>query len=683
MTSYTTAAQAACEQIQIQYEVVPVDGKLHPVAVIGKGPHNKSGRIKLFTDNKGGVVMNNVDGTTLTFWFDDTPTKLTEADRAERSERLATEKLEREATHRKCREESKATWEKALKEIPSDNAYFAAKGITSPDGIRYLPDKDLITVPISSIDGVIHGLQFISPDGSKRFKTGTSKKGHYFKIGTTKDNTVILSEGLATGANIHEATGHCVVVCFDAGNLQPVAQVLRNKFPSLNIIIAADNDIDTAGNPGRSKATAAALSVNARLAIATFTPEQIESFRTANDSKAPTDFNDLARLADSRAVKDCFVAAKFVEPKPTKVPVDDESQHVEEPNTQPTRPLFISGSSFFEDDVKPEYLIKPLVETNCDWMLVGPSGEGKTFVILDAAIAIVVGGKTFGGYQCKQGAALYLAGEGHGGIKRRVRAIAKSRGLSPCDLKQFYISTSTIGFDRNGLAEAISAARAIEAKHGVTIRLIIVDTLHRHMIGEENSAKDTGDYIRSVQKLRESFPGATTCTVHHVGHGKNTADRGRGSSAVPAAMDVNLLCNKGLLTFKKLKDGIIPEPLEFKLMPVEIGVDDDGEPITSCVVEYGDRAQKHRVPSLTGQEKIVVRLLDDIDGKSQLIGDLRKRFYDYRRNIDPEVKINTLKNAYLKAVESLSVKQVIYQNENLVSLATTEPSCVILSSLLS
>jgi hypothetical protein len=347
--------------------------------------------------------------------------------------------------------------------------------------------------------------------------------------------------------------------------------------------------------------------------------------------------------------------------------------------TEQSKPLFVSGSSFFTDDVRPEYLIKSLIEANSDVMIVGPSGEGKTFVILCAGVAISVGGLAFGSYQCKQGAVLYLAGEGHGGVKRRVRAIAKNLGLSPDELKHFYVSTTTIEFDGSGLREAIAEARKIEAEHGVSIRLIVVDTLHRHMIGEENSAKDTGEYIRSVQHLRESFPGSVTCTVHHGGHGENTSSRGRGSSAVPAAMDAIILCNKGLLTFTKMKDGAIPEPIEFKLMPVEIGTDEDGQPVTSCVVEYGARAQKHRVPVLTGQERIIVRLLDDTESKSELIGDLRKRFYDYRRNLDPEVTTNALKNAYLKAIPSLIEKQVLRQDENLISLVVPEQTVTVTS----
>lgn len=262
--------QDACSQIGIEYKDVPADGKPHPVPVVGKSSRNTSGRIKLFPDGAGGVVMNNVDASTLLFWFDDSPHVMTEADRAERAARIARGKAEKEEAQRQCRESSAHLWDNvALEEIPADHPYLIAKGVKA-FGIRWQSSGNLLVVPVRDIDGVLHGLQFISADGCKKFKTGTVKTGHFHKIGRTKDNTIIIAEGYATGASIHQATGHAVVVAFDAGNLLPVAQVIRSKFPDMTIIIAADNDQATAGNPGVTKATAAALAVNGLLAVPSF-----------------------------------------------------------------------------------------------------------------------------------------------------------------------------------------------------------------------------------------------------------------------------------------------------------------------------------------------------------------------------------------------------------------------------
>lgn len=79
-----------------------------------------------------------------------------------------------------------------------------------------------------------------------------------------------MCEGFATGASIHECTGHAVAVAFNAGNLSTVAMALRIKYPSFKIIIAADDDRHTPGNPGVTKAVAAAQASAGALAVPIF-----------------------------------------------------------------------------------------------------------------------------------------------------------------------------------------------------------------------------------------------------------------------------------------------------------------------------------------------------------------------------------------------------------------------------
>lgn len=260
----------ACDQIGIVCREIPTTGKSYTTPVIGKGPRNTSGRIRLFTDDKGGILFNNVEGTSLVFWFDDTPPTMTEAEQLERAERETRSKKELAESRQQCREESEHLFNTiAREEIPADHAYIVAKGI-KPVGIRWQSSGNLLVVPVVDINGVMHGLQFISADGSKKFKTGTAKSGHFHKIGKSRDNTVIICEGYATGATIHEATGHAVVIAFDAGNLLPVSQAIRSKFPDIKIIIAADDDSHLPINKGIVSATAAARAVNGLLAIPAF-----------------------------------------------------------------------------------------------------------------------------------------------------------------------------------------------------------------------------------------------------------------------------------------------------------------------------------------------------------------------------------------------------------------------------
>jgi putative DNA primase/helicase len=154
-----------------------------------------------------------------------------------------------------------------------------------------------LIVPMRDTAGQLHSLQTIQPDGDKRFLYGGRVNGCYHSIGKKPVDVLIVCEGYATGASIHEATGYPVVVAFNAGNLKAVALALRAKYPDLKIIIAADDDHQTEGNPGMTKAQAAAQAVGAAVAVPTF---------PAGRPDKATDFNDLHQLAGLDAVKACI-----------------------------------------------------------------------------------------------------------------------------------------------------------------------------------------------------------------------------------------------------------------------------------------------------------------------------------------------------------------------------------------
>src|SRR5204862_5937669 len=117
--------------------------------------------------------------------------------------------------------------------------------------------------------------------------TGGRIVGCFFTVANQPDCPLVVCEGYATGASIYEATGFEVVCAMHAGSLTSAAQGLREKFPTRAIIVAADNDQFTEGNPGLTKATDAARSVGANLAVPQF----------PDVSKKLTDFNDLHQLA--------------------------------------------------------------------------------------------------------------------------------------------------------------------------------------------------------------------------------------------------------------------------------------------------------------------------------------------------------------------------------------------------
>jgi putative DNA primase/helicase len=145
--------------------------------------------------------------------------------------------------------------------------YLVRKGVKAW-GIRQL--RESLVIPARDAAGQLHTLQFIGADGGKRFLTGGRIQGCYCAIGRPSD-TVLLAEGYATAATLYESTGHATACAFNAGNLLPVARALRAKFPRLRIIVCADNDTQTPGNPGLTKAWEAARAIRGWVAAPTFT----------------------------------------------------------------------------------------------------------------------------------------------------------------------------------------------------------------------------------------------------------------------------------------------------------------------------------------------------------------------------------------------------------------------------
>jgi predicted P-loop ATPase/phage/plasmid primase-like uncharacterized protein len=100
-----------------------------------------------------------------------------------------------------------------------------------------------VVVPLVDLAGTLHGLQWISKDGSKVFGTGTVKEGHFHLLGDLAEDTpVAFAEGYATAASGHMATGWPVVACFDAGNLMVVITAWRKLYPDKRFVIFADDD---------------------------------------------------------------------------------------------------------------------------------------------------------------------------------------------------------------------------------------------------------------------------------------------------------------------------------------------------------------------------------------------------------------------------------------------------------
>jgi putative DNA primase/helicase len=180
---------------------------------------------------------------------------------------------------------ARVRWNAGIAVIGQGHPYLHAKGVQA-HGVRIEGGHTLLA-PMRDAAGLLLNLQSISPDGTKRFMPGARVTGLYHGIGQP-DGRLLIAEGYATGAALHEESGAAVAVAFCANNLKPVALALRAKYPALELVICADDDWQTDGNPGLTKAREAAAAVGAKLAIPDFTGLP----RGDKD----TDFNDLMRL---------------------------------------------------------------------------------------------------------------------------------------------------------------------------------------------------------------------------------------------------------------------------------------------------------------------------------------------------------------------------------------------------
>ena len=267
-------------------------GKIQRFPGMDKSASNKAGWCKLFEDGIGGVYGDYSTGLSAT-WQAKRETPFNQAEREAFKRQIAEAKQQREAEeqarHAEAATKAAEIWQAATP-APADFPYLIRKGIKAHDARL---SRGALVIPMRD-GGKVHSLQFIDADGGKKFLRGGRVTGCYFSIGNPKGAAALgICEGSATGASIHEATGYPVAVAFNAGNLEPVAKAMRAKFPDLPLIVCADDDVRTAGNPGVSKATAAALAVGGLVALPDFGTDRPDG---------ATDFNDMAQLCGVEAV---------------------------------------------------------------------------------------------------------------------------------------------------------------------------------------------------------------------------------------------------------------------------------------------------------------------------------------------------------------------------------------------
>jgi putative DNA primase/helicase len=436
-------------------EIVP-DGKLRRFAATGKRGDD-AGWYVLHGDGIPAGSFGDWRGGTSETWRADIGRRLTADEEAAHRARIEAIRRVREAEDAKrkaeARERAAALWHAATP-APDDHPYLAAKGVRA-HGIR-VHDGSLI-IPMR--DGtVIHSLQFIDREGEKRFLTGGRVQGCYFPIGKPS-GAICIAEGFATGASVHEATGHAVAIAFNAGNLLPVAQAMRQKFPDARLIVCADDDQRSAGNPGIAKATEAARAVGGLVAVPNFGADRPEG---------ATDFNDLHRAHGAEAVKRAIERAGT-----PSVQIDGprtDRATARDPVGAPSL-IVVSGDSVTPMPIR--WLWGGWIAQGKLHILAGAPGTGKTSIALALAATITTGGRWPDGTRASVGSVLIASFEDDVAdtLVPRLRAAG-------ADMSRVHFITGVREPDgTHSLDAARHAGLVAEAitKHAVT--LVIVDPL--------------------------------------------------------------------------------------------------------------------------------------------------------------------------------------------------------------
>ena len=242
-------------------------------------------------------------------------------------------------------------------------------------------------------------------------------------------------------------------------------------------------------------------------------------------------------------------------------------------------------------DKEQSFVMKGLIPECSFASIYGPSGSFKSFLALDWACHIATG-KDWDGHKVKQGAVLYVAGEGGFGVTQRIRAWELHHQVANLD-NLARLPVPIFPADSDQIKTVLEYCQEIKANTGHAVKLVILDTLARCYGGnDENSSRDMGAFIQGCDTIKQ-LTGATVLVVHH--SGKNVDSGGRGSSSLPAALDVEYRVSRDgegeqalVLTCSKMKDAEQPDTKAYDLISVHIRADSDGDDINSlCLTSVG------------------------------------------------------------------------------------------------
>jgi putative DNA primase/helicase len=543
---------------------IVLDGKMHRFAsgTKGKPGHDKSGWYVAYSDGipagRFGCWRAGIEVT----WRADVGRQISPAEEMAHARRLAEAKATRDAELKRQREivadTAEKIWSDGMGASP-DHPYLARKGIRV-HGTRVTGDGRLMA-PLFTPEGKISSIQYIDQEGGKLYHAGGQTGGCFWMVGTMDEPGILyIAEGFATAATIHEITNRPCIVAYSASNIVPVTGSMREKYGATQeMVIVADND---ASGTGQKYADQASAKYGARVVMPPIDGD-------ANDYVAAG--HDLKILLQP-AASDWLV------------PADDFC----------TKPAPI------------KWLVKHWLQEQALIMVHGPSGGGKTFAVLDWSLHMSAGLPDWNGHKVKAGPVVYLAGEGHHGLRSRVAAWKQHHRA-----RSLNMWLSKAGCDLNtpeGYQRVLDSVRSLPTKPS----MIVIDTLHRFLLGDENSAQDAKTMIDACAGLMREFD-CSVLLVHHTGVSDEAQHRARGSSAWKGALEIEISIvpakgdNPMQIVQRKSKDAEEAETIYANLnsVPINGWLDEDGEQVCSAVLAIEEApAERKKESRLDGHRKL-------------------------------------------------------------------------------
>lgn len=282
----------------------------------------------------------------------------------------------------------------------------------------------------------------------------------------------------------------------------------------------------------------------------------------------------------------------------------------------------------FLDHEPAQWLIKGVLARGEICMVQGQSGAGKSFVALDMARCMATGQPWNGHPVAGKLRVGYLAAEGANSIRRRVQAMLKHFKLKPAQLQILFIT------DAPNLADEKDCVRIceeiLEVTNGAGLDALFIDTLARSTAGVNENTSEMAVPLKHLAGMHRAT-GATQIPLHHLG--KDAERGGRGWSGIKADQDTVLEVAKGAgelrsIKVEKQRDGDESMRWGFQLVPVPVGVDEDGEAVTSAVVSYSEFAQVSRERPLSSNGALLLQLLDNmhLSGEALTLGAVQAAF---------------------------------------------------------